>query len=70
METTFLVQSCGIAFMAVFCILTFLAVAMKLMTTVFPAKQTVIDSTMVAAITSSVTTVFPGASVTRIEDES
>ena len=70
MEATELIRSCGIAFLAVFTILSFLAVTMKLMTTFFPVKEASVDPTVVAAITSSVTTVFPGATVTRIEDES
>lgn len=70
MEATQLVQICGIAFLAVFTILSFLAVSMKLITTLFRVKMATIDSTVVAVLSSSVATVFPGAMVTKIEEES
>ena len=65
-----LLTACGIAFLAVFCLLTLLAGMMQLITILFPERKTSVDSGLVAAITSSVATIYPGARVTRIEEKS
>jgi hypothetical protein len=61
---------CTIAFLAVFVLLGFLAVVMQLITVFFPERKVGIDQTLVAAISSTVASVYPGARVTRIEEES
>jgi hypothetical protein len=61
---------CGIAFGAVFVLLSFLALTMQLITVLFPERKAAVDPTVVAAISSTVATLYPGARVTRIEEES
>ena len=46
-----------------------LAGVMRLMTALFPERSPSVDPTMVAAITSTVAMVYPGARVTSIEEE-
>ncbi len=65
-----LVAVCGIAFGAVFTLLTFLAIVMQVITTVFPERAPTVDSTVVAAISGTVASLIPGARVTRIEEKS
>ena len=65
-----LIAVCGIAFGAVFVLLAFLALVMQLITIVFPERKAAIEPTVVAAISSTVASLYPGARVTRIEEES
>ncbi|MFO7654161.1 MAG: hypothetical protein R6X25_10105 [Candidatus Krumholzibacteriia bacterium] len=65
-----LVSACGIAFSAVFLLLAVLAALMQVMTVVFPERKPKTDSALVAAISSTVASLLPGARVTRIEEES
>jgi hypothetical protein len=60
---------CTIAFAAVFTLLTVLAAVMHLVTVVFPERRAAIDPAVSAAISTTVATLFPGARVTRIEEE-
>lgn len=65
-----LIAICMIAFIAVFTILASLAGVMRLITTLFPVRSgSGTDSAVVAAISSAVTTIFPGARVTQIEEQ-
>jgi hypothetical protein len=43
---------------------------MQLITVLFPERKAAVDPTVVAAISSTVATLYPGARVTRIEEES
>ncbi len=70
MDTANLFSICGVAFAAVFALLSFLAVVMRLITALFPARQYVLDSAVIAAISTTVAGVIPGARVTQIEEES
>ena len=65
-----LIAVCGTAFSAVFVLLALLAAVMQLITLVFPERQPRIDPVVVAAITSTVSTLYPNARVTKIEEES
>ena len=65
-----LLSVCLIALTSVFTLLGFLAVAMAVITRLFPEKQSKVDPVLVAAIASTVSTLIPGAQVTRIEEES
>ena len=65
-----LVTICGTAFVAVFVLLVVLAAVIRLLTTVFPHRDLSADAALAAAICTAVTTVYPGARVTRIEEES
>lgn len=69
MALSSLFSACLIAMLAVFCLLGLLALIMWLITAVFPVRGGKIDSAIVAAITTAVTSVYPGAKVTRIEEE-
>ena len=60
---------CTIALAAVFTLLSILAVTMHLITVLFPARNNALDAALVAAISSTVASIFPGATVTDIEEE-
>ncbi len=64
-----LIAACGIAFLAVFCLLAFLAAAMHLITVVFPEQRATVDAAVAAAIQGVVAVALPGSRVTRIEEE-
>lgn len=64
-----LLQACGIAFAAVFLLLTVLAVLMRAITAVFPLRTPRTDPAITAAIATAVAILAPGARVTRIEEE-
>jgi len=65
-----LITICAIAFAAVFVLLILLAVAMHLITTVFPERSATLDGAVIAAISGTVASLSPGARVTRIEEDS
>jgi Na+-transporting methylmalonyl-CoA/oxaloacetate decarboxylase gamma subunit len=61
---------CGAAFAVVFFTLAVLAVIMRLITALFPAKAVIeTDSAMVAAVVATMQSVYPGAQVTRVEEQ-
>jgi putative flippase GtrA len=64
-----LLSACTIAMVAVFVLLGFLAVLIELITRLFPDRQLPVDPAVAAAISSAVATIFPGAHVTRIEED-
>ena len=64
-----LISACLIALISVFTLLTFLALIMDLITRLFPARDGQVDPTIVAAISTTVASVLPGARVVRIEEE-
>lgn len=68
METTELYMICGIAFLVVFVILTFLAFLMRIIMLIFPEKVAEIDSALIAAVAATVQTVFPGTKITKFEE--
>jgi hypothetical protein len=55
---------------AVFILLGLLALTMELITAVFPERRRAMDPAIVAALTTAVASIFPGARVTRIEEDS
>ncbi len=69
MEVTSLFSACLIALVAVFSLLGLLAVTMWLITVLFPVRESRIDTVIVAAISNAVAAAYPGAVVTRIEEE-
>jgi TRAP-type C4-dicarboxylate transport system permease small subunit len=69
-EPANLMLVCLIAFGVVFSVLAVLAAAMHTITILFPERAARVDDTIVAAISSAVATLVPGARVTRIEEES
>jgi len=68
-----LILVCATAFGAVFVLLTFLALAIQLITVLFPEPAPQIEQAdepaMVAAISVAVAHAFPGARVVRIEEQ-
>ena len=50
--------------------LAFLALVMQLLAVLFPERKSALDPTVVAAISSTVASLYPGARVSRIEEES
>ena len=68
-EPNGLLTLCSIAFASVFAILAFLALAMRVITVLFPMPVATIDAALVAGISGAVASVYPGARVTRIEEE-
>ena len=70
MDTPNLIAVCSLTFVVVFLLLTFLAIAMRLITALFPDRRKGPDPTLAAAISSSVAMLYSGARVTKIEEES
>jgi Na+/H+-dicarboxylate symporter len=68
MESPNLLMICVVAFCAVFSLLAFLAVVMKILTNVFPMKVAdELDAAMVTAISASMSVVYPQTRITKIE---
>lgn len=63
-----LVLICVSAFLAVFVLLAVLAAVMRLILVVFPAREETGDAAVVAAVTTAMSTIYPGAQITRIEE--
>ena len=69
LDVTGLFSACLIALISVFILLGSLALIMKLITAVFPGRAASMDPVLVAAISTTVASIYPGARVTRIEEE-
>jgi len=69
LDVTSLFSACLIALTSVFILLGFLALTMALITAVFPDREASLEPALVAAISTTVASVYPGATVTRIEEE-
>ncbi len=63
-----LVFICISAFLAVFVLLSVLAVVMRIILVLFPEKESGTDAVVVAAITSTVSAIYPGTRITKIEE--
>ena len=59
---------CVNAFVVVLVLLSLLALAMRLLTAVFPPPRSASGAAMAVAINTAVSTLFPGARVSRIEE--
>jgi len=70
MEGYSLFAVCNIAYSTVFVVLGVLALVMHLITTVLPERQKGTDAAIIAAISSTIATLYPQAQVTKIEEES
>ena len=68
MPSVELLEICISAFIAVFLLLTLLALVMRLIMAVFPEKVVRADSFLLAAIASVMATVYPGTKVTKVEE--
>jgi len=63
-----LLMICVAAFCAVFLLLAFLALVMKILTNVFPEKVAdELDAAMLAAISASMSVVYPQTKITKVE---
>ena len=72
MESSQLLLVCLSSLLAVFVLLTLLAVTMRVLVAVFPQtleKLATSDAPLLAAITTAVASVYPGMRVTRVEEE-
>ena len=69
MQATDLFSACLIALVSVFTLLGSLALIFELITVLFPARKRRIEPVLIAAISTTVASVYPGARVTRIEEE-
>ena len=59
---------CISAFVAVFVILTILALVMRLILVIFPHRTTDSDWAVIAAVASAASAAFPGMKVTHVEE--
>ena len=59
---------CLSAFVAVFVLLTFLAVVMRVLMAAYPAKIGGLDSATIAAVSAAAAYTFPGTKVTKVEE--
>jgi len=63
-----LLQICASAFAMVFSLLAFLALVMRIITAIFPEKISKTDETILAAMVTVVSTVYPGTKITKVEE--
>lgn len=63
-----LLTICISAFVAVFILLTVLAVLMRLITAIFPGPDKESDSALIGAITTTYQTIYPNTKITKIEE--
>ena len=68
METPDLITICLTSFAAVLLLLSFLALVMRIIILIFPAKDND-DSAVVAAITSTYNVHFPGTKIIKIGEQ-
>ena len=68
MESLDLLAICASAFVGVFLLLTVLALVMRLIIAVFPQKEAGADAAVIAAISTVLQTVYPGAKITNVEE--
>ena len=59
---------CVTAFSAVALLLAILAGLMRLILIAFPSKEETTDAMMIAAVASVVTSLYPGAQITKVEE--
>ncbi|UCC79874.1 MAG: hypothetical protein JSW64_00540 [Candidatus Zixiibacteriota bacterium] len=59
---------CTSAFAAVFLLLAFLSLVMRIIITVFPKQLSKDDAAVFAAVATTVSTVYPGTKITRFEE--
>jgi len=69
MESLGLISICTSAFLAVFFILILLAIIMRLILTLFPDEQGEKDQAILAAITTSINSIYPGSNIIKIEEK-
>ncbi|MBN2227530.1 MAG: hypothetical protein JW763_09210 [candidate division Zixibacteria bacterium] len=68
MEPLGLLTICVSALISVFLLLSLLALVMRLILALFPVPVQVTDSAIVAAIVSAAQRLYPGTTVTKVEE--
>jgi len=68
MESPDLLIICASAFIAVFVLLAFLAIVMRIITVLFPQKAASTDAVAIAAVASVISTLYPGTRITKVEE--
>jgi hypothetical protein len=68
MEQLDLLMICVASFTAVFTLLAFLAVVMRILIQVFPEKVAETDAAILAALTTAVSALYPGTKITNVEE--
>ncbi len=69
MDSPQLLYACITALIAVFVLLSILAITMRILIAVFPAKVVQGDAAMLAAVATAVSAKYPGMRVTKVEEE-
>lgn len=72
MDSYQLLFICVSAMLAVFVLLTILAITMRILIAVFPEtleKLATSDAALLAAVTTAAASIYPGMRVTRVEEE-
>lgn len=59
---------CISAFLAVFVLLSILAISMRLILIIFPEKESKTDAAVLAAVSTTVQSIYPGTLITKIEE--
>jgi hypothetical protein len=68
MEVSGLLLICVSAFIAVFIILSLIAVVMRVIILLFPERDFMGDAALIAAITSAINRLYPATKITKIEE--
>jgi hypothetical protein len=68
MESLELLVVCASAFVGVFLLLMVLALVMRLIIVIFPERESVGDSAMIAAVSTVLQTYYPGMKITNVEE--
>jgi len=68
MESLGLVTICTSAFLAVFLILSIFAILIRLIIIVFPDPESREDQAIIAAISTTVNSQYPGTKTTKVEE--
>jgi len=68
MITSSLLIICVSAFLSVFLLLFILAIVMHLIVIIFPEKASVINPVVIAAVSSTMSSIFPNSKITKIEE--
>lgn len=63
-----LLSMCLTAFVAVFLLLSVLALVMRLITYVFPMKEEKTDAALISAISTTYQAIYPNTRITKIEE--
>lgn len=68
MEFIDLLLICATAFVAVFLLLTTLALVMRVIVIIFPKKADEVDAAVLGALASVMSTLHPGKRITKVEE--